>query len=276
MTFGLWTHKADGQEFLDEVNEAARVNNLNVYAIGGNHENWDHWEWMCENLPKSKGFAMARRRVLLAPKAHKWGWAGKRFIGAGGAVSVDNDMRLAEERGGMHFDKSWGMWVDGGKAKGPRTLWWDNEQLTDEDVATVKSFGTADYLFTHDCSNHTPWKNRLKPDLDSELHRKRIDEVIASVKPKFHFHGHMHEQYDWENARSLGYYSPAEARADGVEPVRTIGLEAFRDFNSWGVLNVEEGTWQWPQEVEQAILERQERLEQAKEKTEYVVTKSAV
>src|SRR5687767_7584478 len=82
--FGLWTHFADGHEFLDEVNEAARVNNLNVYAVGGNHENWDHWNWYVENHPTSKGFAMVRRRVLLAPKAHKWEWAGKTFFAAGG------------------------------------------------------------------------------------------------------------------------------------------------------------------------------------------------
>lgn len=254
--FGLWTHMADGQLFLDEVNEAARINNLTVYAIGGNHENWDHWNWICDNFPTSKGFAMARRRVLLAPKAHRWTWAGKTFIGAGGAVSVDKESRLISEKGGAHFNRDYGMMMDGGRGTGPKTLWWPNEQLTEDDVAKIKTWGKADYLFTHDCSDHTIFGKRLKPDIDSQIHRQRIDEVIASVQPKMQFHGHMHERYDWLNARSHGFYSPDE---EGAVVTRTIGLEAFQDFNSWGVLEVEEGRWYWPRDFYKAIDDRAER-----------------
>lgn len=244
--FGLWTHYADGHLFLDEVQEAARINNLSVFAIGGNHENWDHWNWMVENFPTSNGFAMARRRVLLAPKAHKWTWAKKTFIGAGGAVSVDKEARLAEERGGSYYNRDWGVWHENGKGRGSKTLYWPNEQLTDDDVNTVKSFGQADYLMTHDASNHTPFGKRLKPDVDSEIHRRRIDEVLKSVQPSMHFHGHFHEKYDWINDYSGG-------------GARTIGLEAFTDFNSWGVLEVEEGRWYWPREFYQAVEDRAER-----------------
>lgn len=225
--FGLWTHVADGQVFLDEVNYAAQENNLSVYAIGGNHENWDHWNWMVDNFPTAKGFAMARRRVLLAPKVHSWTWAGKKFIGAGGAVSVDKAYRLQQERK-------------------PRTLYWPNEQLTDEQVGEVKSLGHADYLITHDCSNYTPFGHRLKPDIDSHIHRQRIDEVLRSVQPSMHFHGHMHEKYDWQNT----YVESAP---------RTIGLEAFRDRNSFGILDVEEGRWWWPDEYVVELEDRAER-----------------
>lgn len=254
--FGLWTHKQDGHVFLDEINEAARINNLNVYAIGGNHENWDHWNWFCENLPTSKGFAMVRSRVLLAPKVHSWKWAGKTFISAGGAVSVDKEMRLIRERGGQHFSRDYGVMVDAGRGSGEKTLWWPNEQLTDEDVESVKSLGTADYLITHDCSNYTHFGKRLKPDMDSQIHRQRIDKVIASVKPKMQWHGHMHEKYDWVNSQSHGFYDPSE---DGAVSTRTLGLEAFTDFNSWGVLDVEEERWYWPGEFHQAVEDRAER-----------------
>lgn len=231
--FGLWTHFADGHEFLDEVNEAARINRLSVYAIGGNHENWDHWNWICENMPTSKGFALARRRVMLAPKTHQWTWAGKKFIGAGGAVSIDKNYRLEKE-------------------KEPKTLFWPNEQLLDSDVEVIASMGKADYLITHDCSNYTPWGSRIKPDFDSQIHRQRIDEVLKSVQPSMHFHGHMHEKYDWTNEYSGG-------------GARTIGLEAFQDFNSWGVLEVEEGRWYWPSEFYQALDDRAERKVQSNE-----------
>lgn len=261
--FGLWTHFADGQLFLDEVNEAARINNLTVYAIGGNHENWDHWNWICENMPTHKGFAMARRRVLLAPKAHRWTWAGKTFVGAGGAVSIDKEWRLANE-------------------KKPRTLYWPNEQFTADDLRVVQSYGEADYLLTHDCSDQTPFKNRLKPDMDSQIHRQRMDEVLRSVKPKFHFHGHMHEQYDWVNERVYGQSAFDNEPWTGPS-TRTIGLEAFRDFNSWGVLYLDEDRWYWPGEFYQALEDRAERKAAhdaaryaASGDPDYVVTKSSV
>lgn len=270
--FGLWTHKADGHLFLDELNEAARINNLSVYAIGGNHENWDHWNWFIDNMPTHKGFALARRRVLLAPKAHMWKWAGKTFVGAGGAVSVDKAERLMSERGDRWLYEKYGIKARNG---GPRTEWWPNEELTDEDVAYIKSFGRADYLFTHDCSDHTNFKKRLKPDADSQIHRQRIDKVLASVKPKFHFHGHMHEQYDWENPFPHGYV-PFDEEYTGPF-TRTIGLEAFRDFNSWGVLDVEGERWYWPKEVAEAQDRREQAVEEAKTRSEsdYIVTKAS-
>jgi len=277
--FGLWTHKADGQLFLDEVNEAARINNLSVFAIGGNHENWDHWNWMCDNLPTHKGFAMARRRVLLAPKVHEWTWAGKKFAGAGGAVSVDREYRIMSENNDPELYHMYGEKPRGG---GPRSEYWPNEQFTDAHVAEFKQRigeGSVDYLFTHDCSNHTPWQTRLKNDIDSEIHRRRIDEVIAHATPRFHFHGHMHEKYDWYNVQPLGYYDLREAKRAGAVPVHTIGLEAFRDFNSWGVLDTEADRWYWPSQFYVAQDERAQRKAQHdadRGAGEFVITKSAV
>lgn len=249
--FGLWTHFADGHEFLDEVQELARINKTNVFAIGGNHENWDHWNWYVENNPTHKGFAMVRRRILLAPKAHAWTWANKRFVGAGGAVSIDKDSRLHQERK-------------------PKTLWWPNEQLTQDDVAKISTFGTADFLFTHDCSNNTPFKHRLKPDHDSQIHRQRIDDVLRSVKPKFHFHGHMHEQYDWVNEHTYGYSAFDNEPWTGPS-TRTIGLEAFQDFNSWGVLDVNTETWYWPDEFDDAAKARAIRVEQYRQQANSLI-----
>jgi hypothetical protein len=239
--FGLWTHKAENHEWLDEVNEAARINNLSVYAVGGNHENWDHWEWYCENHPV-KGWGMVRRRVLLAPKTFKWKWGKKQFFGAGGAVSIDRKERLEEERGWQ--DRYTLQWRGG---SGPKTLWWPNEQLLDADVDRILSWDEdCDYLITHDCSNYTPWGHRLKPDLDSQIHRQRIDRLLKGVQPKFHFHGHMHEKYDWVNEYSGG-------------GARSIGLAAHRSPYSYGVLDVEDGRWWWPKEYEAEVAARKAR-----------------
>lgn len=229
--FGLWTHVADGHQFLDDINCAAEANNLTIFAVGGNHENWDHWNWFVENMPTHKGFAMVRRRVLLAPKAHHFKMFDKQFVVAGGAVSIDKQWRVDRERG---YDQYSGVQSSG---TGPRTLWWPNEELTDDDVRNItNNFPKADILLTHDCSNYTQFKNRLKPDADSERHRRRIDEVIRAVQPGVHFHGHMHEKYEWNN--TLG------TDAFGGEPVvnvRTYGMECNGDYNAWGIYDTDTG-----------------------------------
>jgi Icc-related predicted phosphoesterase len=233
--FGLWTHFADGHEFLDDVNSAAEGNNLSVLAVGGNHENWDHWEWFCANMPTHKGFAMVRRRVLLAPKVHDFRLANKQFVVAGGAVSIDKDSRLESERGVR--DRWSGQVVKRGT--GARTLWWPNEELTDDDVRKIEQTSPkADILLTHDCSNFTNFQHRLKPDPASERHRQRIDKVIKATEPKVHFHGHMHTKYEWENTLSHGDSAFRDEKWTG--PVtKTYGLECDGDYNNWGILDTD-------------------------------------
>lgn len=249
--FGLWTHRAEGHEFLDSTNAAAEANNLSVYALPGNHENHDHWEWFVDNMATSKGMAFVRRRVLLIPKVHKWTWAGKAFVVAGGAVSIDKAWRLAQERGGDYNDPMFGWSRGAGKGTGHKTLWWPNEELTDQDVKKVQSMGwNADYLLTHDCSNHTQFNGRLKPDPDSERHRRRIDEVIAATNAKMHFHGHMHDKYDWVNTRSHGYYSnSAFGHEHAPRGTRTYGLRCNDLKDSFGILNVETNTFVWESDL---------------------------
>jgi hypothetical protein len=232
--FGLWTHTLDGQLFLDEVQAAAFKANLTVHAIGGNHENWDHWNWMVENLPQSKGWAYIRSRILLAPKTHSWKWNNKKFVGVGGAVSVDRQWRLEMEQGRYRDPIT-------GRLKPPTgtgTLYWPNEVLTDQDVHKIKmEHNSADYLITHDCSNKTPWNGRLKADVDSERHRRKIDEILLAVNPGLHFHGHMHTKYDWPNFVGERDGKPVY--------VQTYGLENDREFWSWGILDTDTDKFTW-------------------------------
>ncbi len=231
--FGLWTHYQDGHTYLDMVQEEAQKAKLTVYAIGGNHENWDHWEWFTENMPTHKGFAMVRSRVLLAPKINSWVWDNKQFVSAGGAVSVDREWRLQREAG-VAMDEYGRI----PKATGPRTMYWPNEEFTDQDVHKLKMLGLkADFLITHDCSNKTPWYGRLKADPQSEIHRRRIDEVILATEPNLHFHGHMHTKYDW-----LNFAGEKDGRAVYVQ---TYGLEEDTSWNSWGILDTETGQFSW-------------------------------
>lgn len=223
--FGLWGGH-EGHIFLDACQSLAEKNKMSLFAIPGNHENYDILERYQESYPTHKGFTYLRSRVLMCGKVNHFTLANKRFVVAGGAVSIDREWRLAKERGGI-WSNEWGR-EDLGHGTGSRTLWWPQEQLTDKEELAVISGAEqpVDYLLTHDASDSTPWKNRLKPDRDSQVHRARIDRIVKAVKPKMHFHGHFHEKYDWIN--------------EGYDwSVQTYGLECNADWNSWGILDTE-------------------------------------
>lgn len=222
--FGLWGG-LDGHRFLDVLQREAEQNNLSVMAIPGNHENYDIFEHYQASYPTHKGFTYLRSRVLMSPKANKFKLFGKQFVVAGGAVSIDKAWRLAQEKG-LPFNTGWGF-LSTGRATGDRTLWWPQEQLTDEEERQIISYGQADILLTHDASNATPWGQRLKNDLDSEMHRHRIDRILRAVRPQFHFHGHFHELYHWEN------------RIDGDTWVETWGLDRDGSDDNWGIFDTD-------------------------------------
>lgn len=217
--FGLWWG-FEGVQFLDTINSMLNKANRQLFAIPGNHENHELWDALYEHGPKSRGWAYARTNVLLAPKVLDFVWGGKQFVVAGGAVSIDKQWRLEHER-------------DTGKR-----IWSKNEQLKDEQVDEIlatrfnktsngKGGLKVDYLLTHDCSNMTPWKGRLKPDFESQIHRQRIDRVLRGIQPVTHFHGHMHDRYDWMNLTGDDHWT------------QTYGLECNRDKDSWGILDLE-------------------------------------
>lgn len=212
--FGLWDHLARGVTFLDNLNESLRKYGRKMYAIGGNHENWDHWNWYVENMaPDKYGFRIIRSHIALAPRVHRWKWDDRKFLGVAGAASIDKDIRLEDERYG-----------------GPKQWWWQ-EQITDEEVASVGTVKT-DYLITHDCSNQTPFGFRIIPNMDSQIHRQRIDQVLKQSRPDLHFHGHMHRKYDWVNL------IPPMGEGD-YHKTQTYGLTCNDWTNAWGILDTE-------------------------------------
>lgn len=228
--FGMWSGWK-GIEFLDDVNAIAREYGIHVFALPGNHEDHDQWEkWLDMGLPTSSGFTYVRDRLLISPKVHSWKWGNKRFFICGGAVSIDKQWR-----------------VEG-------VSWWRNEEFTEENLASVEKYKgpDIDFLFTHDCSDHTPFHSRLKPDLDSQENRRRIDRAIRALRPRYHFHGHMHTKYEWLNTASHGLRSTAfgndETQWNGAA-TKTYGLECDHDDNSWVILDTGSDSKKKPDET---------------------------
>lgn len=223
--FGMW-QGLEGLEFLDAVNTSAVFHDVKVFALPGNHENFDLWEYHLNNPhnPKTDGFTHIRSHVLIAPKVHNWKWAEKRFFIAGGAVSIDKQMRR------------------------PGISWWPQEELSDSELASVLKYGgpQINYLFTHDQSDHTNWGFNLVPDPQSKIHRQKMDKVIAHLKPKKHFAGHMHKRYHWLNSQSHGFYSPDER---GAVVTETFGLDCDNEVNSWCLLDTKQDRVYWPEQL---------------------------
>ena len=203
--FGLWPGRG-GLDFLDDVNNSARGHNVVIRTLRGNHDSAE-WERLLTNQDANRhdpitGGVYVRSRIVLMPRTARFDFGGKFFQVVGGAVSVDKDYRI------------------------PGESWWPEEEITDAEVDAIPA-GKVDVLLTHDCSNRTPWRNRMKPDLDSVAHRQRIDKVLDKTTPDLHFHGHMHEWYDWEN------------RVGGDEWTQTYGLHRDSGQNAQGILDTD-------------------------------------
>jgi DNA repair exonuclease SbcCD nuclease subunit len=187
--FGIWDHTEEGVRFLDTVNHRCRETGVKVYFIPGNHENYDRLDWYARENPREHDkFVYIRSHILYIPRGTSWQWGKTRFVGVGGAVSIDKEYRT--------FGESW----------------WPQEQLTDDEVDSLRNRRIyGDVLVTHDSPSIAPFGHRTKNDIDSQIHRMRMNEVGKIVRPKFWFHGHYHTwmpdytfRHDYGTARVFG------------------------------------------------------------------------
>lgn len=216
--FGLWPGKG-GMDYLDQLNAALLDKDIILVWVDGNHEDFDQLERYCATNPKNQwGQVFIRSNILYSPRGCKWKMEGKHFMTVGGAVSVDKEYRK------------------------PGVSWWWQEQLTDDQLELIvkrheDSPGPVDYLFTHDCPSNAPFRGRWKDDMDSVIHRQRMDKLGQAIQPRFWWHGHMHTKFD-------GYDFPS------YEPTTKVyGLECDGQIWNWGVLDTETDEFKWGQDI---------------------------
>ena len=213
--FGFWDNMP-GQAYMWGVQKAARLADVPIFVIPGNHDDYDYLA-ECEEKNKrdNDGFVRIASHLHFAPRGLVWGWFGKNFLALGGAVSVDRD------------------WLTEGQDYWPAEEILDFEvDLTIENAAKAGEYG-IDYFFTHDCSNRTPFGFQIIPDFKSQLNREKIDRVLDAVRPKFQFHGHMHRWYDWPL-----YYGDGEGTYTQV-----YGLNFEFEHNALGVLDTKDDSF---------------------------------
>lgn len=212
-----------GMVFTDRLNAALSQANVHLVWLDGNHEGFDLLDQLVKINPMNqRGQTFIRSNILYSPRGCAWVLDNKRFMTVGGAYSIDKQWRTIHES------------------------WWPQEQLTDSQVHGIVANATArrakdkpevDYLFTHDCHPNTPFKHRIKDDVESNLHRRKIATIANAVRPKMWWHGHMHEVYDW----TLPYGVPFSLE-DG-QTTEVYGLADGREKDSWGILDTEDDSF---------------------------------
>jgi len=206
--FGYWEHGDDGA-FLDKCSAISSDYGMPIYWLDGNHENHT---WLRERyinnaeVPRDEdGFVIMRKGLLHAPRAHTWVWNGYRFMALGGAYSIDIEGRLVGEqrkarqaRAEISGRKQQGAPIpDKVKrvAEGEHTLWWPEEEITDEEVEQALKVDKVDILLTHDKPLFASPDWNRKNDPTSMANQEKVQKVLEHLRPEVLFHGHLHYAY---------------------------------------------------------------------------------
>lgn len=189
----------DDESYLDFV---AGLFNVPFAFLDGNHDNLnllrDTYEGKVELT--DEGFWMLRPNLFYMPRGCVWTWASQTFMAAGGAVSFDRQRRIDREQELTS--------VSGVDHTG--TLWFDSEELSDAEVEQFKTLDVkVDVLLTHDRPSRSTCAGSAKNDhFDSQIHARRITELMDHFAPQAVIHGHMHDLYqEWVRISDGGYTS---------------------------------------------------------------------
>lgn len=166
-------------DFMAGVEAALAKHKMNMLAVDGNHE--DHEFLYSYPVQRATGLRKVTPHVYHIPRGKRWKWDGVRFMGLGGAHSVDRGYRIQQGY-----------------------LWSYQELISEKDVRRALRGGQVDVLLSHDCPASVPIPNLSKTSSlfpaeeikQSEAHRQYLeDAVVRNVKPYMIFHGHYHRKY---------------------------------------------------------------------------------
>lgn len=165
-------------EYMSKLQRHARQVDVPIWFLDGNHENFD----ALYALPVADdGLRYLGDYLQHMPRGFTFDAAGTRFAAVGGAYSIDKRHRLLAE------------------ARGDVKSWWEQEQLTDDDVQTVLQAGTVDVLLTHDCAPNYVALQGMRSIEESARHQLLLSDCARSLQPSLWMHGHMHSymRYRW-------------------------------------------------------------------------------
>ncbi len=183
--FGVWPGP-EGQKFLNELESylSTRGQGMGIRFVDGNHEDFPQ----LYNYPiNSDGFREVRPHIHHIPRGHTWWVDGRRWMGLGGATSLDRPRRI------------------------PGVSWWPEEELTVGEAYRAAIGPSVDVMLTHDCPDRVeiPGLGQYSWPHDelirAEKHRERVSMVVDELRPYILFHGHFHRRYNWHRISENGH-----------------------------------------------------------------------
>ncbi len=217
--FGFWPG-ARGRSYLTGVESACARVGVTLTVTPGNHEDYDllgrlHWVTH-PSLGRVQGVS---DYLVVLPRGHRWQTRGSRltraFVSLGGAPSVDLLARI------------------------PGVSWWEQETITEADVALTVAGGRADVMLTHDspapgvplveqivANNPMGWSDRALAY--AAAGRARLTAAYEVVQPALLVHGHYHVYDEVLRERSDG----TQAHLVSLDCERTRGNLALLEVDS--------------------------------------------
>lgn len=205
--FGIWDRRTT-PAYLDALEMEAHRAWLTIYAIGGNHENYDDVK-VFEQQRDTDGFVALRPHVRWIPRGQRWEWHGVKFGALGGAFSLDWRTRM------------------------PGRSWWPGqEELSKDDVERLGA-APLDVLVSHDVPAGVEPPSRYGPllpgDEESALRtRVLLLRAVRTTRPALVLHGHWHVRNTKAIVHADGHVTRVEGLASDEEAATT----------SWGVLSL--------------------------------------
>ncbi|MDQ4214072.1 hypothetical protein [Microbacterium capsulatum] len=180
--------------YIMEIERHCAFNDIHLWITPGNHEDWDYLDALFrvdggaepQYLVPRNAHGFQSDHIHVLPRGYRWHHAGRSFVSAGGAPSIDYQFR---ERG-----------VD----------WWPNEQLPEEKANEIAAAGHAEIMLAHDMPDldAAVLRDTLAPRVSvvgawpaPALHyvaegRRRLSIAYEGVRPKLLAHGHYHRSGD--------------------------------------------------------------------------------
>lgn len=170
-------------EFVASMGKLAVIHDIPLYAIDGNHEDFD---WLERQLtrPEPDGTFKLAEGMFYVPRGTVFEVEGEKVLCCGGAASLDKDWRVQYE----HDTNT--------------RAWWWQETITQDDVEKCKEAGPTQILLSHDF----PWEvdvvdRHLAPMWGATAqyatmeNRKRVSRILAACGAREVYHGHLHLSY---------------------------------------------------------------------------------
>lgn len=214
--FGYWPNSKDGKDFLYTCSYNAAYSGIPCIFIAGNHENWDKLESDLQARDYNNKFVEVEQGLWFVPQSMSWTWQEKKFVGIGGAYSVDSHLRTKYV---SHFPQ---------------------ETINGSDIEVALAHELCDVVVAHDTiveappyyKGDGPW--HYGAHKNSQANRKVLSEICKELNPSWLVHGHHHQRVN----------SHVGPRLDARLP-HTIGLNCNDKVDPFFYVDLTQGTKDW-------------------------------